>query len=198
MPIEDRMTVDERRKYLGRMKRRYKEADRRGRGRLLDEMERVTDLHRKSITRLLNASDLSRKPRKRQRGYNYGSQVEDAVRVIAESLDHICAERLNPTLPQMARHLSRLGEMQASPELLFQLEEISTASLGRVLGRIRQDTHRLPRKGPEQANRVARQVPMGRLPWDETEPGHFEVDTVHHCGPATIGEYVIIARLSAL
>lgn len=190
MPIEERMTVDERRKYLSRMKRRYKGADRRERGRLLDEMERVTDMHRKALTRLLNSPDLSRKPRKRQRGRKYGPQVEDAVRVIAESLDHICAERLKPALPQMASHLSKLGEMQASPELLSQLGEISTASLGRVLSRIGQDTYRLPRKGPEQANRVAREVPMGRLPWDETEPGHFEVDTVHHCGPAAIGEYV--------
>ena len=106
----------------------------------------------------------------------------------------------------MARHLCKLGEMHASPELIAQLpvcqgpgrEEISTASVGRVLRRLGRDTYRLPRKGPEQANRLARDIPMGRLPWDETEPGHFEVDTVHHCGPATIGEYVIIARLSAL
>ena len=64
MPIEDRMTVDERRKYLGRMKRRYKAADRRERGRLLDEMERVTDMHRKALIRLLNAPDLSRSQRR--------------------------------------------------------------------------------------------------------------------------------------
>ena len=31
---------------------------------------------------------------------------------------------------------------------------------------------------------------MGRLPWDIGEPGHFEVDLVHHCGPSTDGEYL--------
>jgi len=31
---------------------------------------------------------------------------------------------------------------------------------------------------------------MTRIPWDLTEPGHFEVDLVHHCGAATLGEYV--------
>jgi hypothetical protein len=40
------------------------------------------------------------------------------------------------------------------------------------------------------ANSVLRDVPMGRIPWDETEPGHFEVDLVHHCGPSASGEYV--------
>ena len=187
---EERMTIDERRKYLTLMKRRYELADRRERGELLDEMEKVTDMHRKSLIRLLNASNLSRKPRRKQRGSKYGAKVQDAIRVIAESLDHICAERLKPGLPAMARHLTRMGEMRASTELIAQLEEISIASVGRVLRRLGQDTYRLPRKGPERANQVAREIPMGRLPWDEKQPGHFEVDTVHHCGAATVGEYV--------
>jgi hypothetical protein len=31
---------------------------------------------------------------------------------------------------------------------------------------------------------------MIRIPWDEQEPGHFEVDLVHHSGPTACGEYV--------
>ena len=64
---EENMTIDERRKYLRTMKRRYDRADRKERGRLLDEMEAVTGMHRKSVTRLLNSS-LERQPRVRQRG----------------------------------------------------------------------------------------------------------------------------------
>jgi hypothetical protein len=56
--------------------------------------------------------------------------------------------------------------------------------------RIRQDQHRLPRKGPERANQVTRDIPMTRIPWDEQQPGHFEVDLVHHCGLSASGEYV--------
>lgn len=80
--------------------------------------------------------------------------------------------------------------MKAKPELIAQLEEIGVATVGRILRRVRQDTYQLPRKGPERANQVAREIPMGRLPWDEAEPGHFEVDLVHHCGQATVGDYV--------
>jgi len=29
-----------------------------------------------------------------------------------------------------------------------------------------------------------------RIRWDETQPGHFEVDLVHHCGVSTNGQYV--------
>lgn len=31
---------------------------------------------------------------------------------------------------------------------------------------------------------------MLRLPYDLREPGHLEVDLVHHCGPSASGEYV--------
>lgn len=30
---------------------------------------------------------------------------------------------------------------------------------------------------------------MGRIPWDTAEPGHFEVDLVHHGGASTQGDY---------
>ncbi len=189
MLIEDKMTVDERRKYLMRMKRRYDAADRIERGFLLREMEQVTDMHCKSLIRLLSADDLSRKPRSKQRGHKYGADVDDTIRIVAESLDYICAERLTPILPEMALHLGNFGEMHASHELIAQLQQIGIATVGRILRRIRQDTNRLPRKGPERANQLAREIPMGRLPWDEAQPGHFEVDLVHHSGPVTVGDY---------
>lgn len=31
---------------------------------------------------------------------------------------------------------------------------------------------------------------MTCIPWDEPQPGHFEVDLVHHCGSSATGEYV--------
>ena len=59
MNTEDKMTVHERRKYLNKMKQRYRKAKRRERGELLDEMEAVLGLHRKSLIRLING-DLTR------------------------------------------------------------------------------------------------------------------------------------------
>jgi hypothetical protein len=189
MSTDDKMTIDERRKYLRRMKKRYAQADRKEQGRLLDEMEAVTELHRKSLIRLMKGS-LARKPRRKQRGKTYGPEVDDALRVIAESLDHICAERLAPNLVWMAEHLAVHGEMEVAPQLLEKLEQVSISTVRRRLDRIRQDQPRLPRKGPERTNRVTRDVPMKRIPWNEQEPGHFEVDLVHHCGPSSSGEYV--------
>ena len=189
MPEEERMTINERWKYLRLVKKRYLKAGRLERGRLLDNMGEITGLHRKSLIRLMSGS-LERKPRHKQRGRTYGPEVDDALRVISESFDHICAERLQPTLVGMATHLARHGEIEVSPVLLDQLSRISVSTVRRILNRLGQDEPRLPRKGPAQANRVAREIPMKRIPWNEQQPGHFEVDAVHHCGQSSAGHYV--------
>lgn len=190
MPDSEAMTIDERRKCIKRMQRRYLATSREERGRLLTDLEELTDLHRKSLVRLLRSSDLARHPRARPRGRAYGAVVDDALRVIWESLDYVCAERLTPALAEMARLLARHGELRLDDELLAQLGRISVASVQRRLTRLAQDTPRLPRKGPEQANRVAREIPMRRIAWDEAVPGHFEVDLVHHSGPVASGDYL--------
>jgi len=189
MSIEDRMTIDERRKYLRKMQERYLQADRTGRGRLLDEMETVTGLHRKSLIRLLRGN-LTRQTRRRQRGRVYGPAVDAAVRIIAESTDYICAERLTPNLTWLAKHLAAHGELTVSAQILDQLGRISISSVERIMSRMRRDEPRLPRQGPKQRNRLLRDVPMTRIPWQQQEPGHFEVDLVHHCGPTASGDYL--------
>ncbi len=194
MPEQDAMTIDERRKYLKIMRPRYKRASRRERGALLDEMEQVTSLDRKTLIRLMRGS-LERQPRRRQRGRTYGSEVDDALRVIAESYDYICAERLQPNLVVMAQQLATHNELRLSPELLEQLAVISIPTVRRILRRITQDEPHLPRRGPESANQATRDIPMRRIPWDEVQPGHFEVDLVHHCGPDTGGTYVHTLQL---
>ena len=78
---------------------------------MLDELAVLTGLHRKSVVRLLKGPSLERQPRRRQRGREYGAAVDDALRVIWESLDYVCAERLTPALVSTAEQLARHGEL---------------------------------------------------------------------------------------
>ncbi|MDE3230983.1 MAG: hypothetical protein KGO05_13975, partial [Chloroflexota bacterium] len=195
MASDDQMTIDERRKYLQRMRPRYERATRAGRSALLGEMEQVTGLHRKSLLRLLHAPSLERQPRACQRGRTYGEEVERVVVKVWASLDFICAERLTPTLVETARHLAGFGVLTLTEAVGTQLGQISEASVTRVLARHRTERLRLPRKGPERANSVTRDVPMTRIPWDTREPGHCEVDLVHHAGASTAGEYAHTLQL---
>jgi len=190
---KERMTIEERYKYLRLMQERYWTGGKGERSRLLDEMAEVTGLHRKSLIRLMRGR-LERKRRRRQRGRTYGPEVDDALRVISESLDHISAERLQPNLVWLAEHLARHGELVVNQQLLNQLDRISVSTVRRILQRIRQDKPRLVRKRSRQP-RSYQQIPARRLSWDLTEPGHFEVDLVHHCGETSSGEYVCTLQM---
>jgi len=183
------MTIDERRKYVKLMAPRYQMAKRKERGQLLSEMEQVSKLHRKHLIRLLNGQSLERKKRSTSRSRTYGLEVERVVLRVWESLDYICAERLTPSLGRMARHLARFGVLVLTAEIESQLATISPATVQRMLRKNRARKARLPRKGPHRANQVTKGVPMGRIPWDTKEPGHFETDLVHHGGESTVGEY---------
>jgi hypothetical protein len=189
MTAEEEMTINERRKYLRKMKSRYIKAKRQERSELLNEMEAVTGLHRKSLARLMPSS-LERTPRSHERSKTYSDEVSRAIRVIADSLDYPCAERLTPNLGWMAKHLAAHDELEVSDPLLLSLEQISISTVARRLKTIRQDQPRLARRRPRPANSVLRDVPMGRIPWDVGVPGHFETDLVHHCGTSASGEYV--------
>ena len=187
MPTEDEMSVNERRKYLKRMKGRYVAAKRAERGRLLTEMEQVTSLHRKSLTRLMHAASLERKKRATPRSRSYGLEVERVIVRVWESRDYICAERLTPGLLAMAQHLARFEPLGLTTQVERQLATISRATVARILGKYRSQIRRLPQKGTERANAATKGVPMGRIPWDINEPGHFEVDLVFHSGESTAG-----------
>lgn len=189
MPTEEQMTVNERRKYLKLMKPRYQQAKRAERSRLLSDMQAVTGLHRKSLLRLLHASSLNRKKRSTPRQRTYGVQVEEVILVVWESLDYVCAERLTPVLLSTAQHLAHFGAVHLTSQIEQQLQQVSEATVARLLRKHRQRKQRLPCKGPERANQLRREVPMKRLAWDLKEPGHFEVDLVHHGGESTAGEY---------
>ncbi len=195
---EARMTIDERRKYLHKMRLRYwKAKGRKERGRMLDEMEEVTGLHRKSILRLIHG-DLARKPRKRERGPSYGDEVRKAVNVIAKSLDYPCAERLQPNLGWMARHLAKHGELSQSAETLEELERVSVSTVRRIVGPVTRIPERLSgvRKPKRGRKRQLEHIPATRIAWDQQEVGHWEVDLVHHSGASSSGQYVHTLQMS--
>lgn len=189
MAASDEMTIDERRKYLKKQTPRYWAANRTEKGRLLGEMEAVTGLHRKSLLRLLHQPSLERSRSTARRRRSYGLEVEQVVAVVWKSVDYVCAERLQPILRSSAEHLASFNACPLTPAVATQLDTISIATLGRMLTRLGRPPSRLPQRGPEHANRLRQATPMQRIPWETSEPGHLEVDLVHHAGGTSAGEY---------
>jgi hypothetical protein len=155
MQNEEKMSIDERRKYLKLVAARYSKSGKGEKSRLLTEMEAVTGLHRKSLIRLMGMRSLERVPRKSGlRHRRYGSAVADVVRMVWEALDYVCAERLTPALRDTARQLARWEELVLTPEVEMALGTISRATVQRLLKRFQQDTPKLPRRKPQPPNRI--------------------------------------------
>ena len=187
MATNETMNIDERYKYLRLMRPRYQQADRSTRKQLLDDMEAVTGLHRKALIRRLNGK-LTRQARSRERQVTYGPEADAALALIWEALDYVCPERLQPNLVWAGQLLARHGELQWSPRLEAQLDAISISSVRRHLPATPATHHRRQPQPPE--NHHQREIPAYRIPRDVADPGHLEMDLVHHCGAATAGEYV--------
>ena len=196
MPSNERMSINERRKYLKLVLSRYIQSGRKERSQLLTEMGEVTGLHRKSLIRLMNLPSLERAPRKvRLKARRYGLAVAEVVQIVWESLDYICAERLTPALLDTAQQLAKWEELTLSSEVEDKLSSISRATVQRLLRRFQRDTPKLPRRKSQPSNRLLRDVPMERLSWQTTVPGNFETDLVHHCGAVAAGDYIHTLQL---
>lgn len=174
------------------MQKRYEKANRKEKTRLLNEMVAYTGMHRVSIKRLMKGN-LTRRPRRRERGKTYGSEFDRALSQIWEATDYVCAERLTPNLVSLAEKLEKHRELHLTPTLRKQLTQVSVATVRRHLPRMPQ-THRR-RKPQPPLNQYQKQIPTRMIPRDIETPGHFEMDLVHHCGSQATGEYVYTLQL---
>jgi hypothetical protein len=189
------MSINSAREYLRRQKEHYRKAFLAERSHLLDDMVEMTGLNRKYIIQLLRG-DLVRKKRQRQRGRCYGPEVEEVLLVVAESLDFVCGKRLQPVLLATAQQLARHGEIVLSSEVEAALSRISPATIDRLLAKHPDRVaKRLPRKSPTRPSYILRAIPMQVIPWNEPEPGHFEVDLVWHSGSTTSGDFVYTLQM---
>lgn len=182
----EEMNVNERYKCVRALKPEYRKATRKEKAQMLTMVQGMTGLSRKYLSTLLHSAGPHRRSRHRERGRIYDDQVDAVIALIAKALDWICAERLKPVLVEMAEQLGRFGEIQVSDEVMDKLRRISLSSLERALVRVRHlRDDPLPRahrgRRPETAAEVL--IPVRVIPWDEPEPGHFEVDTVQHGPP---------------
>ncbi len=124
--------------------------------------------------------------------------MQDSVKLIARSLDYPCAERLQPNLCWMAKHLANHKELALNAELLEKLGHISISTVRRIVGPVTRIPERISsvRKPSRRKQKLRETIPTRRIAWNETEVGHFETDTVHHCGLSASGLYVHTLQMS--
>ena len=192
MTAEEKLKIEARYEYLKRIQKRYLAASRQEKSKMLNEMATYTGMHRRSISRRLH-SQIERQRRRQERGVRYGSEFDRAIALIWEATDYVCAERLTPNLVMLAELLEIHRVLKLTPTLRREFSQVSIATVRRHLPPMPQAHRRRKPRSP--LNQYQRQIPTRVIPRDTAEPGHFEMDLVHHCGSQTTGEYVYTLQL---
>jgi hypothetical protein len=179
-----------RREYAAVMRARYAPADKRTRGRLLDEYCRTTGCHRKAAIRRLRTPP-------HPSGRSPGRPCRYPARELAPILerawlasDQLSGKLLRPVLPTLLRALVTHHGLRVAPAVGTALTTASAATLDRLLRPLR-------RRRPRQPGRVARaltplraQIPLRTWrEWTGVAPGALQGDLVLHCGESTAGLY---------
>ena len=142
MPNKHRVSSSASREFVFAHREESLAAGRKERGVLLARLVEDTGYNGKYLIRLLRGK-YKHHPRPKRRGRHYGAVLDDALRVIFEAHDGICAERIHPKLIEVAEHADADGELALTSELRQQLETVSLSTVRRRWRQLTQDEPRL-------------------------------------------------------
>ena len=179
----------DRKEQLERLRGRYEQRNREGKGRLLDEFCEQYGYGRKYAIKLLGvgpgAQTAKHSPPGPEPKYEAVSEVITQVWKAAEQL---CGKRLVRALPLWLPHYERhYGKLLPRQKKL--LSEVSAATLDRLLAE--QKTAACQGLGGTKPGTLLRhQVPIQGEVWNERRIGFLEADSVAHCGGSLAGDFI--------
>ncbi|MDO8670704.1 MAG: transposase family protein [Dehalococcoidia bacterium] len=181
--------------YASAIRLRYQKADRAKRKKILDEFVITTGYHRKSAVRLLGtipkAGDKRNGGQRRGRPCLYEPSVVSALRVVWESADWICSQRLRPFMPQLIEALQRHGELVIDPGVEMQLKAMSSSTMDRMMRPHRRSQVRRGLSTTKPGTLLKESIPVRTFAdWNEQKVGFLEIDLVAHCGESTRDFYL--------
>ena len=156
------MTERGRREYAERLRQRYQLADKRERGRLLDEYCRITECHRKAAIRRLRAVG---RPRGRAPGrpVHYGRELLPLLEQLWRASDYLSGKLLHPIVPTLLTALQTHHGLAVTAPVRAALLAASPATLDRLLRPLRRRRPRQPRRAGTARHLVRAQVPAAHL-----------------------------------
>ena len=160
--------------YLDNMLKRYKSANKRQKGELLDELCAASGYHKKHAIRLLN----KRKKRLQRSKETRGRPEKYPENIYLKPLKNIWL---------WTDHYSKeYGDLESA---VYQgLLRMSASTMDRLLASSRvKGGHGL--SGTKPGKILKKHIPIKTDQWDEARPGFLEADTVAHCGTSLEGSF---------
>jgi transposase InsO family protein len=133
-----------------------------------------------------------RRPANRKGKRVYTDEVITALRLIWAFFWYKCGKILAPFMRQQMKYIAGWPEFHITEETAEKLKKISPASIDRYL---KKDKAALKLKGKsltKPLNSLKSRIPIRTFYTGEERKrsGFWQIDTVHHCGQTTIGQYV--------
>jgi hypothetical protein len=176
--------------YLEAIRKRYRNASRAAKGKILDEFCAVCGYNRKYAVRRLNRSSrkkAGKKPGKRSR-YDV-AEVMKPLRSLWLITDQLASKRLKAAIALWLPHYeARYGRVP--DDVRDKLSNISAATIDRLLAPVRAEAGKHGLSGTKPGTLLKKQIPLQGCIWDVSQPGFVEADTVAHCGNSLAGDFV--------
>jgi hypothetical protein len=186
------MNIQARNQYMETLRERYLKANKKEKGRILDEYCRNTGQDRKYAIKKFRYKVRLKRPeeRKRRKEY-YDGYVRAALVRCWEIFDYPCGQRLEPLLKSEVERLRKQGELICSDEVAAKLKKISFRTIDEKL-KHQKEVLRLKRKYHNKTNPLLYQkIPVKTMAEQNRETlGNIQIDLVEHCGESAAGEFI--------
>jgi len=170
---------------------RYRLAGRAEKGRILDELCKVTCWHRKHAVRALGGQPTVEPDAPLQRKPTYGAIVKDALVALWEASDRICGKRLKVMIPTLLPALQRHGRLELCKSDRALVLDVSAATIDRLLIDTKLAAAGGKRRRVGFYSAIRREVPIRTFnDWNDPVPGFCEVDMVAHGGTSVAGSFI--------
>ncbi len=174
--------------YISRQRERYKEFQtRKSKSDLITEVATFLRVSRDHAIRVLNGTLKTRKTQPKLR-IRYTADLLPHLKKLYFLMRQPCVKRMKEALPvwleSYQRHYSELNLEQ-----IEKLTTISPSTIGRMLKLIQKESG-LSTTRPPKSFWYRSVVPIKPKDWDVKTPGHFQCDTVAHCGTSLSGNFM--------
>jgi hypothetical protein len=173
--------------YITRQRERYKEfKDRKGKSLLITEVVGYLGVCRDHAIRTLNDKSQNRKTRSGPK-VRYTEDLMPHLKKLYFLMRQPCVKRMKEALPRWVESYQAHFNVLTS-EQIEKLNQISPSTLGRRLKKINELSGLSATSRPK-SSWYKSVVPIKPKDWDVNEPGHFQCDTVAHCGTSLEGAF---------
>ncbi len=204
------LTMKEKKAVTKEILGRYQKASKKEKHAILNEFIQLTGYHRKYAIRVLGTKQVKQvtiyqnggaviiKPEKKKRSSNrkgkrkYNEEVIRVLRLLWVFFRFKCGKILAPLMRQQMRFISEWKAFGITPEIAEKLTEISPATIDRYLKKDKQDMRIKGKSLTKPVNGLKSRIPIRTFysSDERKKPGFWQIDTVHHCGHFTSGEYI--------